>query len=255
MPIEELLKRYGYPMPVAEAEAESVTEGTEAGDEANGETQPPEDDVEMADVSMAIDVPSSDPLPAAEAAVEAQVVRIAVPTPDEPAVPTEAAPEVKTDQSLTDEALALRQSSPALVVEGKRQRKARVVWTPPDEPQHAAGKPRKPKVEVAPEPEAQVQASEEEEEEEDEDEGEEEDEDEDEEMDEDEAQEVAEATAEPEDPNVPRVRPPFLLRGTLRPYQQAGLEWLASLYANNMNGILADEMGLGYVQLVLTSES
>jgi helicase SWR1 len=36
-----------------------------------------------------------------------------------------------------------------------------------------------------------------------------------------------------------------LLRGTLRPYQHAGLEWLASLYANNMNGILADEMGLG----------
>ncbi|KAG8925843.1 swr1 complex component [Tulasnella sp. 417] len=41
------------------------------------------------------------------------------------------------------------------------------------------------------------------------------------------------------------VPPPFLLRGTLRPYQQAGLEWLASLHANNTNGILADEMGLG----------
>lgn len=41
------------------------------------------------------------------------------------------------------------------------------------------------------------------------------------------------------------LRQPFLLRGTLRPYQQLGFEWLASLYANNANGILADEMGLG----------
>ncbi|GAA5973715.1 hypothetical protein JCM11641_005094 [Rhodosporidiobolus odoratus] len=39
--------------------------------------------------------------------------------------------------------------------------------------------------------------------------------------------------------------PPFLLRAKLRPYQQAGLEWLASLYAGGINGILADEMGLG----------
>lgn len=43
------------------------------------------------------------------------------------------------------------------------------------------------------------------------------------------------------------VRTPFLLRGTLRPYQQSGLEWLVSLYSNGHNGILADEMGLGYV--------
>ncbi|KDQ20190.1 hypothetical protein BOTBODRAFT_27602 [Botryobasidium botryosum FD-172 SS1] len=42
-----------------------------------------------------------------------------------------------------------------------------------------------------------------------------------------------------------KIKPPFLLRGTLRPYQQAGLEWLASLYSNKLNGILADEMGLG----------
>ncbi len=35
-----------------------------------------------------------------------------------------------------------------------------------------------------------------------------------------------------------QIPPPFLLRGTLRPYQQAGLEWLASLYSNNINGIL-----------------
>ncbi|KAK4627121.1 Helicase swr1 [Fulvia fulva] len=38
---------------------------------------------------------------------------------------------------------------------------------------------------------------------------------------------------------------PSLLRGTLRTYQHAGLDWLASLYRNGTNGILADEMGLG----------
>ena len=42
-----------------------------------------------------------------------------------------------------------------------------------------------------------------------------------------------------------KVKPPLLLRGNLRPYQQAGLEWLASLHTNRLNGILADEMGLG----------
>ncbi|OBZ69570.1 Helicase SWR1 [Grifola frondosa] len=42
-----------------------------------------------------------------------------------------------------------------------------------------------------------------------------------------------------------KVKAPLLLRGTLRPYQQAGLEWLASIHASNLNGILADEMGLG----------
>lgn len=44
-----------------------------------------------------------------------------------------------------------------------------------------------------------------------------------------------------------KVTPPLLLRGILRPYQQSGLEWLASLHTNKLNGILADEMGLGYV--------
>ncbi|KAJ2957067.1 hypothetical protein NQZ79_g7161 [Umbelopsis isabellina] len=38
---------------------------------------------------------------------------------------------------------------------------------------------------------------------------------------------------------------PFLLRGTLREYQHVGLDWMASLYSNGLNGILADEMGLG----------
>lgn len=31
----------------------------------------------------------------------------------------------------------------------------------------------------------------------------------------------------------------------LKPYQLKGLEWMVSLYNNNLNGILADEMGLG----------
>ncbi|KAK0212219.1 SNF2 family N-terminal domain-containing protein [Desarmillaria ectypa] len=41
------------------------------------------------------------------------------------------------------------------------------------------------------------------------------------------------------------IKPPLLLRGVLRPYQQTGLEWLTTLHRNNLNGILADEMGLG----------
>jgi SNF2 family DNA or RNA helicase len=38
---------------------------------------------------------------------------------------------------------------------------------------------------------------------------------------------------------------PILLKGTLKSYQLAGLNWLVSLYNNKINGILADEMGLG----------
>ncbi|KAJ4944066.1 hypothetical protein JOQ06_012613 [Pogonophryne albipinna] len=37
----------------------------------------------------------------------------------------------------------------------------------------------------------------------------------------------------------------FLINGQLKQYQVKGLEWLVSLYNNNLNGILADEMGLG----------
>lgn len=40
-------------------------------------------------------------------------------------------------------------------------------------------------------------------------------------------------------------QPRCLVGGTLKPYQVDGLEWLVSLYNNNLNGILADEMGLG----------
>jgi helicase SWR1 len=47
------------------------------------------------------------------------------------------------------------------------------------------------------------------------------------------------------DASAVKVKPPFLLRGNLRPYQQVGFEWLVNLYRTGSNGILADEMGLG----------
>ncbi|ESW97143.1 hypothetical protein KL918_000752 [Ogataea parapolymorpha] len=40
-------------------------------------------------------------------------------------------------------------------------------------------------------------------------------------------------------------QPSLLVGGTLKEYQLKGLEWMVSLYNNNLNGILADEMGLG----------
>jgi len=39
--------------------------------------------------------------------------------------------------------------------------------------------------------------------------------------------------------------PQMLRGGKLKNYQLQGLQWLVSLYNNNLNGILADEMGLG----------
>ncbi|KAI9677451.1 MAG: hypothetical protein M1817_006405 [Caeruleum heppii] len=42
-----------------------------------------------------------------------------------------------------------------------------------------------------------------------------------------------------------KAQPQMLLGGTLKEYQLKGLEWMISLYNNNLNGILADEMGLG----------
>ncbi len=39
--------------------------------------------------------------------------------------------------------------------------------------------------------------------------------------------------------------------GTLRPYQQEGLNWLTALYESGLNGLLADEMGLGKTVQVL----
>ncbi|RAL10055.1 putative RSC complex subunit (Sth1) [Aspergillus homomorphus CBS 101889] len=41
------------------------------------------------------------------------------------------------------------------------------------------------------------------------------------------------------------MQPSILVGGTLKEYQMKGLQWMISLYNNNLNGILADEMGLG----------
>jgi chromatin-remodeling ATPase INO80 len=40
---------------------------------------------------------------------------------------------------------------------------------------------------------------------------------------------------------------PRMLMATLKEYQLKGLNWLATLYEQGINGILADEMGLGKV--------
>ncbi|KAL9612428.1 MAG: hypothetical protein Q9167_002976 [Letrouitia subvulpina] len=40
-------------------------------------------------------------------------------------------------------------------------------------------------------------------------------------------------------------QPSLLVGGTLKEYQIKGLQWMISLYNNNLNGLLADEMGLG----------
>lgn len=40
-------------------------------------------------------------------------------------------------------------------------------------------------------------------------------------------------------------QPHLLKGGVLKQYQMFGLNWMVSLYNNNLNGILADEMGLG----------
>lgn len=42
-----------------------------------------------------------------------------------------------------------------------------------------------------------------------------------------------------------RQQPSILVGGELKEYQMKGLQWMVSLYNNNLNGILADEMGLG----------
>ncbi|XP_045890279.1 E1A-binding protein p400 isoform X3 [Micropterus dolomieu] len=42
-----------------------------------------------------------------------------------------------------------------------------------------------------------------------------------------------------------RSPPPFLLHGSLREYQQIGVDWLVNLHKKHLNGILADETGLG----------
>ncbi|XP_043921504.1 E1A-binding protein p400 isoform X2 [Protopterus annectens] len=52
---------------------------------------------------------------------------------------------------------------------------------------------------------------------------------------------IAKATASPQ----AKLCHPRLLHGTLREYQQIGVDWLLKLYKKNLNGILADEAGLG----------
>lgn len=46
------------------------------------------------------------------------------------------------------------------------------------------------------------------------------------------------------------IQPSLLKGGDLKEYQLLGLQWMVSLYNNNLNGILADEMGLGYVDIL-----
>jgi SNF2 family DNA or RNA helicase len=50
--------------------------------------------------------------------------------------------------------------------------------------------------------------------------------------------------AEADDEDGP-IQPALFTGGELRNYQLAGMEWMAALYENGLNGILADEMGLG----------
>lgn len=38
---------------------------------------------------------------------------------------------------------------------------------------------------------------------------------------------------------------PSMFKGVLKAYQLKGMNWLANLYDQGINGILADEMGLG----------
>lgn len=43
------------------------------------------------------------------------------------------------------------------------------------------------------------------------------------------------------------IKQPQMLMAQLKEYQLKGLNWLATLYEQGINGILADEMGLGKV--------
>ena len=47
--------------------------------------------------------------------------------------------------------------------------------------------------------------------------------------------------------DTPGIRQPEMLTIMLKDYQLKGLNWLATLYEQGINGILADEMGLGKV--------
>jgi DNA helicase INO80 len=47
------------------------------------------------------------------------------------------------------------------------------------------------------------------------------------------------------------VKQPQMLMAQLKEYQLKGLNWLATLYEQGINGILADEMGLGKVGIII----
>ena len=175
IPIEELLKRYGYPdlAPKSQTADKSDLTGVE-----NAGSFAYEDLVKAADVDGSL-----------------------------------------LDQHLADE-------KAGFMIEGKRHRRQRSVWTPEDNP---APPPKRPKIEIVEEESDHTVEM---------------------------TPSVSESESESVDEELPleeavdddagpKIRPPFLLRGTLRPYQHVGLEWLANLYSNQMNGILADEMGLG----------
>jgi len=53
------------------------------------------------------------------------------------------------------------------------------------------------------------------------------------------------ALVPPDDEHLPACAVPAGLEATLRPYQQAGFAWLATLHALRLGGVLADDMGLG----------
>lgn len=53
-------------------------------------------------------------------------------------------------------------------------------------------------------------------------------------------------------PDLGKAELPLGLRAVLRPYQQAGYEWLYALYGNNLGGCLADDMGLGKTVQVIS---
>ena len=51
------------------------------------------------------------------------------------------------------------------------------------------------------------------------------------------------------------IKQPQMLMAQLKEYQLKGLNWLATLYEQGINGILADEMGLGKVSPCLSGLS
>lgn len=55
-----------------------------------------------------------------------------------------------------------------------------------------------------------------------------------------------------EQKETPKKTPPTGLQAELRPYQQTGFEWMATLADNGLHGILADDMGLGKTIQTLT---